>query len=99
MDAIKYIEEKERMCGTFRNCDGCPIWKSCDPTAEDAKDVVAAVEKWSREHPVMTNGRKLSDILGPNKRNFTRRNEGKPYVEIWIDAEWWDAPHEEESND
>ena len=99
MDAVKYIEEKERMCGTFGNCDGCPIRKSCDPNAEDAKDVVAAVEKWSKEHPVMTNGRKLSDMLGRNKRNFTRRNEGKPYVEIWIDAEWWDAEYKEESND
>lgn len=44
----------------------------------------------------MTNGRKLSDMLGNNKRNFTRRTEGKPYVELWIDTDWWDAPYEEE---
>lgn len=95
MDAVKYIEERERMCGTFRNCDGCPIWKSCDPTAEDAKDVVAAVEKWSREHPVVTNGQKIVELM-----TGERCIERTPYcVSIHVNADWWDAEYEEESND
>lgn len=109
MDAIKYIEEKERMCGTFRNCDGCPIWKSCDPTAEDAKDVVAAVEKWSREHPVVTNGHKIGEMIPSYLRSTTIKTAdseafdgsitAKDHIELRIVKDWWDAEYKEESND
>lgn len=100
MDAVKYIKELNRMCEARKECSGCLAKGTCKfPDADKAEEAVAAVEKWSKEHPVMTNGRKLSEMLGNNKRNFTRRNEGKPYVEIWIDAEWWDAEYKEERDD
>lgn len=51
MDAVKYIEEKERMCKSLPNCEGCPIRYTCDPNVDEAKKTVATVEKWSREHP------------------------------------------------
>jgi len=99
MDAVKYIEEKERMCKSLPNCEGCPIRYTCDPNADEAREAVDAVKKWSIEHPVMTNGRKLSDMLGVNLRYITRRTAGKPYVEIWIEADWWDAEYKEERDD
>ena len=59
MDAMEYIEERNRMCrsqGT--KCKGCPAnfdsMFCCGVAAIsklDAKEQVAIVEKWSAEHP------------------------------------------------
>ena len=95
MDAVKYIEEKERMCKSFPDCGECPIWKSCDPNAEDAREAVAAVEKWSREHPVVTNGDKVKALLPIREANISI----SPFddcVHITIAKSWWDEPYEGE---
>jgi len=95
MDAVKYIEAKERMCKSIPDCGECPIWKSCDPNAEDAKETVAAVEKWSRENPQITNGDKVKELLQTEKANISI----SPFddcVHITIAKSWWDAPYREE---
>ena len=58
MDAVKFIEERNRMCRAFgKYCDGCPAvyengW-GCDDDAWDEK-LVDTVEKWAAERPRKT---------------------------------------------
>ena len=62
MDAVKYIKEKGRMCGSFTFCQGCEVDYmlktmpgSCiDFFRENPEKAVSIVEKWSAEHPVKT---------------------------------------------
>lgn len=62
MDAIKFIEERNRMCKSTNpsGCRGCPAF--LDPcgcavglgSTVDATDQIAMVEKWSAAHPRKT---------------------------------------------
>lgn len=70
MDALKFIEERNRMCERYwlvdGDCDGCPLLdaKECnelhnmiDDTGKVVGDAVEIVEKWSQEHPRKTKTR------------------------------------------
>ena len=61
MDAVKFIEERNRMCKSFGNgCTGCQASNACNnklcacavgqESTLDATAQVAMVEKWSAEH-------------------------------------------------
>lgn len=65
MDAVKFIEERNRMCKSFGDrCTGCPASDNCGCCAVDqavdqastldATAQVAIVEKWSAAHPSKT---------------------------------------------
>ena len=65
MDAVKFIEERNRMCKSFGDrCTGCPASDACGCCAVDqavdqastldAKAQVAIVEEWSAAHPIKT---------------------------------------------
>lgn len=59
MDAVKFIEERKRMCESFGDrCTGCPASNGgCAVGQEstlDATDQVAIVEEWSAAHPRKT---------------------------------------------
>ena len=65
MDAVKFIEERNRMCKSFGDrCTGCPASDACGCCAVDqavdqastldATAQVAIVEKWSAAHPRKT---------------------------------------------
>lgn len=57
MDAVEYLKAVERMCNTYKSCADCPYKNcSCDCNAEieNAKEMVAIVEKWAAEHPTKT---------------------------------------------
>ena len=59
MDAVKFIEERNRMCESFGDrCTGCPASNGgCAVGQEstlDATDQVAMVEEWSAAHPRKT---------------------------------------------
>lgn len=61
MDVVKFIEERNRMCRSYDDeCRGCPAFNACDDevfcsvsvmSKLGAKEQVAIVEKWSKEHP------------------------------------------------
>lgn len=57
MDAIKFIDERNRMCESFgAGCKGCPAYNEprcmvSSASTLDSKKQVAIVEKWSAEHP------------------------------------------------
>lgn len=56
MDAVKFLQERERMCTAHHNCDGCTInGVGCGEVRNiDAKRLVDAVEEWSAAHPRKT---------------------------------------------
>ena len=59
MDAVKFIEERNRMCESFGDsCTGCPASNGgCAVGQEstlDATAQIAMVEKWSAAHPRKT---------------------------------------------
>lgn len=64
MDAVKFIEERKRMCESFGNrCTGCPAFNACKDgsccsvdleSTLDAMAQVAIVEEWSAAHPCKT---------------------------------------------
>lgn len=59
MDAVKFIEERTRMCESFGDrCTGCPASNGgCAVSQEstlDATAQIAIVEEWSAEHPRKT---------------------------------------------
>ena len=67
MDAVKFIEERNRMCERYwqvdGDCDGCPmvnvdecneLRNMVDDDGKAVGKVVETVEKWSKEHPRKT---------------------------------------------
>lgn len=62
MDAVKFIEERNRMCKSFSpDCEGCrvdeakPIMSECCQWMfENPERVVKIVEEWSATHPRKT---------------------------------------------
>ena len=59
MEALEFLRERKRMCDSYMGCEGCPLVATeCvvkDMTSEDTcKRIVAAVERWSKEHPSKT---------------------------------------------
>lgn len=64
MDAVKFIEERNRMCKSFDvGCKGCPAFNGrednlhCDVVQGSMLDDIAQfsiVEKWSKENPRKT---------------------------------------------
>lgn len=90
MDAVKFLEERNRMCDNYNLCtDGCPLYKICDFSLGYFREMVAAVEKWSEEHPVVTNGIKVLEMIPAVERSVNN----KGYIEICIRKSWWDAEY------
>ena len=64
MDAVKFIEERRRMCKSFDTCcNGCPAFNACNnnlccavgnESMMDATAQIAIVEEWSAAHPIKT---------------------------------------------
>ncbi len=59
MDALELLKERRRMCIYYGHCEGCPLERvSCafeqTDSDEEHETVIAAVEKWSKEHPCKT---------------------------------------------
>ena len=59
MDALEFLKESRRMCDSHRWCKGCPLEDgkcvvSDVAPDEDYKRTIAAVERWSKEHPRKT---------------------------------------------
>ena len=64
MDAVKFIEERNRMCKSFYDgCKGCPAFNACEDelccavgqeSTLDATAQIVMVEEWSAAHPRKT---------------------------------------------
>lgn len=89
MDAVKFIQERNRMCATYtpKNCEGCPADNyggegiACIMIDKiDVDRLIPIVEKWSVTHPRKT---RQSIFL-----------EQWPNAEIHIDGVLDFCPHE-----
>ena len=59
MDAVKFIDERNRMCKAQAGCAACPgrgivCNKIDDMAGTNAIDIVKVVEKWAAAHPRKT---------------------------------------------
>lgn len=55
MDAVDFLLYKTRYCDSHF-CDECPIYNECeaDDTRRAAEKIVEEMEKWAKEHPIIT---------------------------------------------
>ena len=51
MLAEEFVRARDRMCAVMAACADCPYKIYCIGARVDAKEEVAIVEKWAREHP------------------------------------------------
>ena len=112
MDAVKFLMESNRICQSSKFCGVCPMSDCCVDDVEDIKDAiktVAAVEKWSEEHPVVTNGMKVWELIPENQRVTAFKEAvqdfiglglitSEDYVQILVSKSWWNAEYKEKSN-
>lgn len=91
MEATEFLKEYKRMCSISDRCRGCPLSeKQClsaslvTVTDDNIKTMIIAVERWSREHPVVTNAQKFEEVFGL-----------PTHCMIDQDAQWWDEPYKE----
>lgn len=64
MDAVKFLTEKNRMCGSSKDCRSCELYKAncCSNynIGTKAEKAVEIVERWSKEHQKKT---RMSELL------------------------------------
>ena len=99
MDAVNYIRERARMCKTIKRCAECPIHGlGCGSILKVSPEMILElVEQWSIEHPFETNGMRFLDDTREHIRTYHRWENGcKPYIEVHIEADWWDGEYKEE---
>lgn len=96
MDAVKFLEEKKRMCDRYYpvDCKGCPLepapevsgYASCEQFAEeDPSEVVLNVEEWSEANPIFTNAMKFEEVFGTLTPVAKLINSN---------PKWWDMEYE-----
>lgn len=64
MDVAEFFSEFRRMCKSSNDCAKCEYHgDKCNNAIELLEKTVAAVEKWSQEHPRKTRQRKFLDMF------------------------------------
>lgn len=83
MDALKFLEEFDRMCNRYvkNYCKGCP--RETEPTCEitdlgpeGIKKLINDVDQWSKEHPLRT---RLQDFR-EKYPNVSMGTDGTPAI-------------------
>lgn len=63
-NTLEYVHERSRMCDSHTHCIDCPICTNCRGKIRGVNaDEIAAVQKWSDEHPETTLTDKQVEIL------------------------------------
>ena len=111
MDAVTYQREMIRMCrANGYDCDACPLCGAiCIVRSEGnngPEEMVAIVEQWSKEHPLVTNGDKVWEMIPGDVRSTVKREAedgfpisapcSKDHYVITVTADWWDAEYKGE---
>lgn len=99
MDAKEFIRELVRMCkskdDTCNDCQirqriGCPL---IIPENVDADMLVDVIEKWSKEHPLITNGDVLKEMLPDGSSVNDQYNAMADHIFIEVPKDWWKAEY------
>lgn len=118
MDAGNFIKEMERIHKTYIDCVNCPLDDVLDDNttcrefiSRYPNEAIKIVEKWNKEHPIITNAMKFKEVFGceptPDK------NEGHKYMCVPREkrsdnceryncqkcTEWWDEEYKEVKDD
>lgn len=97
MDAKEFLLERKRMCDAFgSSCAGCPAYNlnSCRRirlTNAEMDGFIEAVEKWSKDHPIVTNRDKFREIFGPDIGINVVTMHSNPAISItdyWLNKEY-----------
>ena len=99
MDAVSYLTNLSRLCDYYTSREKCvnmcPFFDYCnsgnDITEEDAKGAVAAVEKWSKENPLVTNGDVVKEMLPDG--SIVNDIPMAEHIFIEVPKDWWDAEY------
>lgn len=110
MDAIKYLQERERMMKARKcpigcqgeKCGTCVLWHN----GFSFQESVECVEKWSKENPIKTNAQKFQEVFGVEIRNEKHLDkDGRAFViesifpgRVW-DGSWLDEEYRERTNE
>ena len=59
MDALEFMKERTRICRHYTNCVSCPLagmlcTDNLSRSDKACEELIATVEKWSKEHPRRT---------------------------------------------
>lgn len=106
MEFLTFIQQRQRMCDSIKDCSYCPLEMYSDFCAEETfnmsdkkyKAIEKAVEKWVKEHPVITNAQKFDEVMrkyfgspypkGVDSANIKGDNKGFYKGIVW--SEKWD---------
>ena len=104
MDAKEFIRERNRMCRAYA-CGDCPLNETgCTITDLNVDELVDIVEKWSKEHPMMTNAEKFEKTFGlkikphGNCLKFVGVIPQNEYVAQWLDEPYVEPGEQDDSN-
>lgn len=101
MDAKEFIREWMRMCEKYGElCEGCPMFRKranpCELPELFSEVMVDVVQKWSKENPVVTNGKKILELIAGEASQWESGGTSKGMVQIRVSKKWWDAEYKEE---
>lgn len=86
----KVMEERQRMCDSYKSCsqcrintfrdDICSVWITKNP--KEAEQIIMG---WVAEHPIKTNGIKFREVFGqPYEYLF----EANGFIKQWLSQEY-----------
>lgn len=101
MDARDFIKNAKRMCnahdGSCHDCpgnstpkDGCIIRVLNSFDIRDAE--IEAVENWAKEHPLVTNRQKITEVFGLNSKILMAMPSH------WLDQEYVEPKSKEDED-
>ena len=101
MDALKFIEERNRICERYwqvdGDCDGCPmvnvdecneLRNMVDDAGKAVGKVVEIVEKWSKEHPRKTKTRQDVFLSVYPNAKMDKRSRTVDVSPCFVDKSW-----------
>ena len=83
MDALTFVKEKRRMCESFAECCKCPVGYGCNVC--EPEKLVAVVEKWHEENPIVTNRDKFLEVFGIK---ISSESLNMTLYKKWLDKEY-----------
>lgn len=108
MDAVEFFEEKDRMCQDLSVCGNCCELSYFDLGLQGYsvcglintgkyKEAVEVVEKWSKEHPKITNAMKFEEVFGFKLSRSDPSSEYLYMPENWLNQEY--KPQEKKADE
>lgn len=94
MDALKFIEERNRMCDYYKNgceagCRDCPAFDiMCSSFQFITSECIAVVEQWSKEHPRKTKTRQDVFLSVYPNAKMDKRSRTVDVSPCFVDKSW-----------